>query len=131
MFETSEQKTMLDSFLVNLTNNKNRAKEVVKNYFSRVQNANLLFTSYQEGWKTDRGMIYIIFGPPNNVYRSSFSESWIYGEENNFNAINFNFSKVDNPFSENDYSLNRSSIYKGSFYKAVDTWRQGRVFDSN
>ena len=46
-----------------------RAKELIKNYYGRLQHANLFFTSYLEGWKTDRGMIFMIFGERTNAVR--------------------------------------------------------------
>jgi GWxTD domain-containing protein len=43
-------------------------------YYQRVRQANRLFTNYKEGWKTDRGVIYILFGPPDRMsdFRTSF-----------------------------------------------------------
>ncbi|MCB0429528.1 MAG: GWxTD domain-containing protein [Flavobacteriales bacterium] len=105
-----------------------RSRDLMHKYYSRVENANRYFTSYIEGWKTDRGLIYIIFGPPNVLYKTSSGENWIYGEEHNALSLQFTFTKVDNPFSENDFTLNRSPMYKNSWYRAVDTWRQGRIY---
>ena len=126
--ESDNTKEALDEFWLDNTVNAERAKELIKHYYSRVEGANRYFSSYTAGWQTDRGMIYLIFGPPNIIYRSSGAESWIYGEENNFMSLNFNFVKVKNPFSENDYMLNRSPVYKSNWYRAVDSWRQGRVY---
>ena len=122
-------KKALDDFWLGLTGNKERAKELIKVFYNRAQNANQLFTSYTEGWKTDRGMIYLIYGEPDLVYKSNFSETWTYGEANNLRSIEFTFVKVNNPFTDNDYSLNRNQMFKDSWYLAVDTWRQGRVFN--
>jgi hypothetical protein len=42
------------------------------------------FSSYREGWKSDRGMVFIILGPPNNIDRHPFEyyskpyEVWEY-----------------------------------------------------
>ena len=33
-----------------------------------------LFTSYKQGWKTDKGMIYIIFGAPDEVLKDGERE---------------------------------------------------------
>lgn len=38
-------------------------------YYSRVAYANEHFKHYIDGWKTDRGMVYIIYGPPSYVDR--------------------------------------------------------------
>ncbi|MDQ3189980.1 MAG: GWxTD domain-containing protein [Bacteroidota bacterium] len=128
LFNAENKKEALDKFWLNLSGSKDRARELISIFYNRVQDTNLHFTSYIEGWMTDRGMIYIIFGPPNVIYKSVDKESWIYGEDQNMMSINFNFYKVENPFSSNDYSLERSVIYKTNWYRAVDLWRQGRIF---
>jgi GWxTD domain-containing protein len=38
-------------------------------YYTRVSYANEHFGHYIPGWRTDRGMVYIIYGPPNSVDR--------------------------------------------------------------
>jgi GWxTD domain-containing protein len=52
-------------------------------YYRRVRQANRLFTNYKEGWKTDRGMFYILFGPPSGVIRTppSLQERYARGLE--------------------------------------------------
>lgn len=125
--ESDKQKLELDQFWLKIANNPARARELIKAYYNRVQNANIFFSCHKEGWKTDRGIIYIVFGPPDIVYKSSSAESWVYGEENNYLSVTFNFLKVDNPFTRNDFTLKRAPIYKNQWYRAVDSWRQGRV----
>ncbi len=125
---SANKKASIEKFWVNSTGNQERAKEIIRKYYNRVQDANLYFTSYLEGWKTDRGMIYLIFGSPNVIYKTSNAETWIYGEENNINSLSYTFSKVNNPFTNNDYTLDRSVVYKQSWYTAVDIWRQGRTY---
>jgi GWxTD domain-containing protein len=57
---------------------------VFDEYYRRVAFANAKFSHYVDGWKTDRGMVYIILGPPNNVDRHPFDidakpyEVWEY-----------------------------------------------------
>jgi len=121
-------KTAVDSFWVYAGGSHDRARELVKNFYNRVEDSNNYFSSYIEGWKTDRGIIYIVYGPPNVVYKSSDSENWVYGEENNFNSLTFTFLKVINPFSDNDYRLDRSQVFKTSWFNAVEMWRQGRIY---
>ena len=127
---SKNQKASFDDFWIKNAGNPDRAREVVKAYYNGVQNANEFFTSYDEGWKTDRGIIYIIYGPPNVTHKIGYSETWIYGEENSYKSINFNFVRVLNPFSDNDYILNRSETYKDEWYKMGDLWRQGRIYNS-
>ncbi|MBI2794472.1 MAG: GWxTD domain-containing protein [Ignavibacteria bacterium] len=43
--------------------------EAFEEYYTRIETANKRFTSYTEGWLTDMGMVYIIFGEPRNIDR--------------------------------------------------------------
>jgi len=131
MEEAPDLKKAVDDFWINTAGSESRAKALISKFYNRVQDANQFFSSYLEGWKTDRGLIYLIYGPPNILYKSSTSETWIYGEENNLLSLSFTFYKVANPFSDEDYSLSRSPIYKSSWYRAVDSWRSGRIFTDN
>ncbi len=127
----SDKKKAIDEFwLKTAAGDPDKARKLIRTYYNRVENANRFFTSYKEGWKTDRGIIYIVFGPPDVVYRSTNGESWVYGEEKNQRSVNFNFSRVINPFSDNDYILTRSTVYKNPWYRTVDAWRQGRINSS-
>ncbi len=62
--------------------------ELMEEYYSRVAYANKHFGHYTLGWKTDMGMVYIIFGAPSNVERHPFEidskpyEVWTYYELN-------------------------------------------------
>lgn len=42
---------------------------ILYEYYRRVEYANKNFRGLSEGWRTDMGLIYITFGPPNNVER--------------------------------------------------------------
>jgi len=129
MKQSTNKKASMDKFWFDVGGNTERTKQLIKKYYTRVQEANRFFTSHTEGWRTDRGMVYIIFGKPNNVYKSANAESWIYGTPNNALSLNFFFVRVNNPFTDNDYTLTREPIYEGSWYRAVDVWRQGRAYN--
>ena len=45
--------------------------ELMEEYFQRVEYVNEHFSGWQPGWETDRGMIYILFGPPDEIQRTS------------------------------------------------------------
>ncbi|MBL7937165.1 MAG: GWxTD domain-containing protein [Bacteroidia bacterium] len=127
----TDKKEAIDKFWLEIAGGKERAKELIKKYYGRVQEANKLFTSFQEGWKTDRGMIYIVFGAPNKVSKRKNGEVWVYGEVGNPNSIIYSFIKIENPFTDNDYFLERSESFKAPWYQAVDMWRQGRIYLDN
>lgn len=125
LLASEDYKAAVDNFwLERATYQPERAKNMIARYYQRVWDANMLFTSYQEGWKTDRGIIYIIYGPPSEVYRKTGEEEWIFGERGNPLSIKFFFYKVENPFTQNDYSLQRSPTYKTSWYIAIENWRR-------
>lgn len=128
MNEAENKKKALDDFWFGVAGNTEKGREVIRKYYQRIEYSNLFFSSYLEGWKTDRGLIYTVYGPPNIIYKDVDVERWIYGEQNNILSIDFTFYKVDNPFTDNDYYLSRSSVYKSSWYRAIDSWRQGRIF---
>ena len=58
--------------------------ERMEEYYRRVAYANKQFSHYIEGWRTDMGMVYIMFGPPDDVARHPFEvdskpyEIWRY-----------------------------------------------------
>jgi GWxTD domain-containing protein len=123
-----ERKAQLEQFWIDWVGDRDRARKALKAYYERVENANTFFSSHNEGWKTDRGMMYIVFGEPNKVYRDPNKETWIYGEENNPMSLSFDFVKVINPFTDNDYRLIRQDTYKAAYTRSVGAWRDGRVY---
>jgi len=64
--------------------------ELMEEYYGRVWYANEHFDAWRPGWETDRGMIYILFGPPDEVQRtnpvstntSSILQIWYYNNLN-------------------------------------------------
>lgn len=126
--DNPNKKAAIDYFWLDIAGNNERAKELIRKYYLRVQDANQKFTSYQEGWKTDRGMIYIVFGKPTNIQKRENGELWTYGFEGNPMALQFAFVKIINLFTDNDYYLERTEEYKERWYQAVDMWRQGRIY---
>lgn len=112
-----------------LSGNRDRARQVIRAYYNRVENANVHFTSHKEGWRTDRGLVHIVFGIPNTIHRSSNSETWVYGEESSLLSMTFVFVKQSNPFSENDLRLRRDPSFKSAWYRNVESWRNGRIYE--
>lgn len=124
----ADKKAAVDKFWLNASGNVTRARELIRVFYTRAMLANKYFTSYTEGWKTDRGMIYIIFGLPTTLYKAPGIEQWIYGTPQSPKVLVFNFIIKQNPFTDNHYVLERNEAYKISWLQAVDTWRNGRVF---
>jgi GWxTD domain-containing protein len=132
-------KLALDDFWIKYGGNVDKARELIRIYYTRVLYSNYYFTSYKEGWRSERGMIYIIYGPPDKVYKTSEGESWGYRKpviksswggryrmKNDY--LFFNFKQRENPFSDNDYYLSRSETLVTYWEQAISSWRKGIVF---
>jgi GWxTD domain-containing protein len=124
-----DQKAAIDKFWLGIGGSQERARELLRKYYSRVKEANKHYSSYLPGWKTDRGMIYIVMGQPYSTFSGQDSETWVYGTEANPNALRFVFSKSKTARTENDFVLERSPFYRDPFHMAVEYWRQGLVFN--
>jgi len=127
LLNNSDSKAAIDSFWLTAGGSMAKAKKLIKIYYNRQQESNIYFNSYTEGWRTDRGLIYTIFGSPDIIQKKNDNEIWIYGEEEDLNSYSFTFVKVNNPFSKNDYQLMRDPAYKSIWFLMVDNWRKGRI----
>ena len=135
----SKPKAALDEFWIKCAGNVDKARELIRIYYTRVLYSNYYFTSYKEGWRSERGMIYIIYGPPDKVYKTTEGESWGYKKpvikskwgsrftvEDSY--LFFVFKKRQNVFSDNDFYLSRSETLVTFWDKATASWRKGIVF---
>ncbi|MCC5916011.1 MAG: GWxTD domain-containing protein [Cryomorphaceae bacterium] len=127
--DIDEIKRAVDRFWLERTGSVEKARNLISAYYGRVEKSNLLFSSYKEGWKTDRGLIFTIFGPPNVVTPTEDGERWVYGEENAHLSYIFNFVRIENPFSDNDYELIRDENYRYGWGLAIEAWRLGKVYN--
>ncbi len=128
--ENPNSKQALDKFFLAITGgNQMVSKKIIKNYYHRIEESNRLFTSYKEGWKTDKGMVYTVLGPPNKVQRSRDREVWVYAQNTNFSEIIFTFNRKPNQFTENYYELVRYPEYQAYWFPFVEAWRTGNVVD--
>ena len=78
--------------------------ELMDEYFSRINYSNANFKTYTDGWKSDMGMIYILFGPPDDLEVYSDPLTRLYQQRWHYYRINKFFDFVDeNGFG--DYRL--------------------------
>ena len=84
--------------------------ELMEEYFNRVNYTIEHFDGWEAGWETDRGMVYILFGAPDEIDRFNSNNNlnktkqvWIYrkiGKEFSFTDQNgFGDFRLDSPFS--------------------------------
>ncbi|SIN82956.1 GWxTD domain-containing protein [Algoriphagus halophilus] len=127
LLAAEDKKKALDEYWYNLTRNPDIAKDLIREYFRQIEFANILFTDFKEGWKTDRGMIYVVMGPPNEVNFYQDREVWTYMGMNESSKIRFTFVRVKNILNPHYYSLNRSRAYQPVWFKNISIWRSGKM----
>ncbi len=115
-------KIAFDKIILSITRDKERAKTFMRSYFQRIETANRYFSSYKEGWKTDRGMIYTIFGAPDELGKNQGNEVWTY---KNFN-VRFTFVKSGSVYDADNYILLRDKRFNEVWYSTIDLWRKSR-----
>lgn len=99
------------------SNPSDKYNPVFNEYYGRVAMANANFTTYSlEGWRSDRGMVFIILGAPDNIERHPFEyyakpyEVWQY-----YN-LNRSFLFTDNT-GFGDYRLSPDTPLYGDLYR--------------
>lgn len=128
MMQSDNKKLSIDNFWLQATKNKERAREVLKIWYNRAIYANYYFTSYKEGWKTDRGMIYMVYGPPDDIKNFDDAEKWIYINTKEVKKLEFIFVIPEQAISGNDFILLRDAKYVTSWNRAIKSWRSGIVY---
>jgi GWxTD domain-containing protein len=116
------EKAKFDKVILGITGDKDRAKIFMKNFFHNIELANIYFSSYKEGWKTDRGMIYLIFGQPDEVSKNTGNEIWEYKNL----STKFTFVKSGSVYDPENYVLLRDKKFTDTWLSVVDLWRKGR-----
>jgi GWxTD domain-containing protein len=126
----TDTRRAVERFWLDAAGDRERAREAIRIFYGRVENANRHFSALTEGWRTDRGLVHIIFGTPTTIYRNANGESWTYGEENNLMSLTFNFVRRKSTLTGNDLMLQRDPVLKGAWYRNVESWRNGRVYQN-
>lgn len=123
-------KQAVDRFWLKNLNNKSRAKQVIQMYYQRVEEANKQFSNFKEGWKTDLGMMYILFGPPWYVDQSLNRMRWSYSynrEDPDYNFL-FETPKLRSEFYPfQNYLLQRHQYYFNIQYQQTQLWLSGQI----
>jgi len=127
-------KEAIDRFWLSNVGSQSRARSVINLYYERVEQANKQFSNFKEGWKTDMGMIYILFGPPWYVDRTLNRMQWSYSYDRNDPRRNFFFerNRVPNEYYPfNNYIAQRSQSYFNLVYQQTELWRSGAILEAN
>ena len=127
----ANRKLAIDNYWLNIANkDMDASRELIRVYYNRVLYANWYFSSYKEGWKTDRGMMYIIFGPPDLLEKNSDEEIWSYRSKRTGTKLEFKFIRNATALSMEDFILDRNSSSSAVWVQAVESWKRGKIYST-
>ena len=126
-----EQRRRFDAFWAELVPNREAAASLLQAYYSRVEEANILYSNHKEGWKTDFGMIYIVFGPPSYTESLHVRDVWYYFEPGTAlsrrlppfvfrRSTTYGFAGL---FEH--YVLERDAAHEYEWRRRIEKWRDG------
>jgi GWxTD domain-containing protein len=125
-----EQRRAFDRFWGEHLDDRRVASAAVRAFYERVEEANRTFAAHKDGWKTDRGMVYVFFGEPDDVQREMDAETWTYGSGAGA-APAFRFVRTADPRRHGTpydvYTLQRDAAYESAWRRASRMWRRGEV----
>ncbi|MEX2347942.1 MAG: GWxTD domain-containing protein [Balneolaceae bacterium] len=127
-------KREIDRFWLQNIKDSRVARNVISMYYQRVEEANKQFSNFKEGWKTDAGKIYILFGPPWYVETRLSTMQWSYAYDRSDPEYNFYFQlpKIKSssyPFE--NYILQRDNFYFNIEYQQIQLWKSGYILRRN
>lgn len=127
-------KNEIDRFWLSNIRNPARAREVINLFYTRVEQANKQFSNFKEGWKTDMGMVFILFGPPLQVENTLDVSVWFYSYMRNDPLQRFIFTRprvADQFFPFQHYVLERQRFYHSVEYDIRRDWLTGAILNRN
>ena len=124
----SNRKLAVDNFWLKMGNSVEKSRELIRIYYNRVVYSNLYFTSNKEGWKTDQGMIFILFGPPNRIQMTGDGEAWYYFARRKGNIVEFRFKREQDAFSDQNMIWQKTPESQTLRNEAIRSWRNGKVY---
>lgn len=128
--DDEELKKAIDTFWLSNVQNSVTARNVIQLYYERVENANKQFSNFKEGWKTDPGMIYILFGEPWYSDRYGPRLEWSYAYDRSDPEKNFTFRRTkvrSKYFPFYNYLLQRDSFYQNIQFNQIQRWLRGSI----
>jgi GWxTD domain-containing protein len=125
---TEEQRKKFEQFWLSFTGDPARSSALIKKYYGRVEEANRLFTITREGWRTDRGMLYCVLGPPVEVSNNLDTQTWYYDLTGSVSDNTYIFKRViksGDGLTVEDYILYRQNGYESFWDRMTARWRRG------
>jgi GWxTD domain-containing protein len=127
LMESRDSKIKLDEFWLRRSSNVDRSRELIRIYYNRVLYSNIFFTADREGWKTDRGLVYILFGPPDRMKDSGTSQIWYYISRRRSQIIEFKFNRGTGYYTNEGFYLEKNQHTMRYLNEAIGSWNKGKV----
>ena len=127
LLKAPDPKRAIDHFWLDATGgDQARARTKIRDYYGHVTAANELFTEHKAGWLTDRGLLYVVLGPPQSVRRlPDGTERWRYeAAGSRGEPVTFTFRPRPSTLAPANYELVRRPEYQTLWYAAVEQWRR-------
>ncbi len=122
------RKLAVDDYWLKLGKSVEKSRELIRIYYNRVIYSNLYFSSNKEGWKTDQGMVFILFGPPNRIQMTGSGESWYYYAKRKGKTVEYKFQREQDAFSDQNMIWQRSTDSQMYLNEAIRSWKSGKVY---
>jgi len=124
----AEQRKEFEAFWLRCGGDQEKAAALIQKYYARVEEANRLFTTTREGWKTDRGMLYCVLGPPADMLNHLDTQTWYYDLAGSAQDNAFMFKRIvreGDGLTVEDYFLYRLAGIENFWTRMVARWRSG------
>ena len=103
------------------------ARGLIRAWYGRVAEANRLFSAHKPGWMTDRGLLWVVLGPPPHVEATPEGEDWVYRNVAGTSGARFRFRRRPSLFAPDHYELHRERSHEDVWYAATSQWRRGQA----
>lgn len=103
-----------------------KKERLIEEWEKRIRWVNAFYTSFQEGWKTHRGWVYLILGPPNRIELSLGAERWYYDFSPNENSVILFLSNPEG-MHPNDYIIDWNNNLRYELDKGIRKWNRGAI----
>ena len=126
-----EAHAVFDSLWLSFCHSASGASQLIRRYYTRVEEANRQFTDIKEGWKTDRGMIYVVLGPPGEIMNNLDQQTWYYDLPGSMGTGAFSFRRMvvgDGQSALMTYNLIRSIQYERLWDLIIARWRECEAY---
>jgi GWxTD domain-containing protein len=128
LYDATEPKKATDGFWLDVAQGEAEvARRLIRTYYGRVAEANRLFSAHKPGWMTDRGLLWVVFGPPPRVEQTADGEDWVYRDVAGTSGARFRFRRRPSLFAPDHYELQRERSHENVWYAATAAWRRGQM----